>query len=342
MARSVTMQHFRARKQKSGKVYYYFDTGGKPRKEVPLGSDYVAAVRKWAELKAQHEVAVQVTTFVELADRYAREEIPLKAASTQITLRADLKHLRKFFSDPTPAPLDSITTPHIEALLAWMKKHPTTANRLKRTFSHMFNKARSWGYTKNANPATGVKGFKLDKREVYITDEVFRAVYACASAPLQDAMDLAYLTGQRPGDVLDMTERHIADGMLSVKQHKTTTRRRIRIEGELAAVIQRIKARKEGYKVWSANLTVNTRGLRLAKKTMRDMWVAARAKAADENPKLREAIEAFWFYDLRAKAADDVSEVHGDQAAANLLGHGSVAITQRHYLRKGKIVGPTK
>lgn len=336
------MQHFRARKQKSGKVYYYFDAGGKPRKEVPLGSDYVTAVRTWAELKAQHEIAVSVTTFIELADRYERDEIPLKAKSTQITLRADLKHLRKFFGDPSPAPLDSIRTKHIEALLVWMKAHPTTANRLKRTFSHMFNKARSWDYTQNANPATGVKGYDLDKREVYVTDEVYNAVRAHASAPLKDAMDLAYLTGQRPGDMLDMTERDIIDGALNVKQHKTKTRRRIRVEGELAELIDRIKARKAGYKVWSANLTVNTRGLRLSKTTMRRYWVAARAAAAKANPKLREAILEFWFYDLRAKAADDVSELHGDQAASNLLGHGSVAITQRHYLRKGKIVGPTK
>lgn len=341
MAKTV-MQHFRARPQKSGKVYYYFDAGGKPRKELPLGSDYVAAVRKWAELKAQHSVAAAVTTFLELADRYDREEIPKKAKSTQITLRADLKHLRKFFSNPTPAPLDSIRTSHIKALLNWMSAHPTTANRLKRTFSHMFNKAREWDYTQNANPATGVRGFELDKREVYVTDEVFKAVRDQASVPLQDAMDLAYLTGQRPGDVLTMTERDIIDGALQVKQHKTKTRRRIRVEGELAALVTRIKARKEGYKIWSANLTVNTRGMRLSKTKMRTDFVEARAAAALANPQLKEAIEAFWFYDLRAKAADDVSELHGDQAASNLLGHGSVAITQRHYLRKGKIVGPTR
>lgn len=338
----ATMQHFRARPQKSGKVYYYFDAGGKPRKEIPLGSDYVTAVRKWAELKAQHEVAAKVTTFIELADRYDRDEIPTKAKSTQITLRADLKHLRKFFSDPTPAPLDSIKSIHVKALLTWMKAHPTTANRLKRTFSHMFNKAREWDYTQNANPATGVKGYELEKREVYVTDEVYKAVRDKASAPLKDAMDLAYLTGQRPGDMLDMTERHIVDGALMVKQHKTKTRRRIRIEGELAELITRIKARKEGYKIWSANLTVNTRGLRLSKTGMRRDWVAARAAAAEANPKLRESILEFWFYDLRAKAADDVADKHDDQTASNLLGHGSVAITQRHYLRKGKLVSPTK
>ena len=41
------MPGFRARPQKSGKVYYYFDTGSKPRREIPLGSDYREAVKKW-------------------------------------------------------------------------------------------------------------------------------------------------------------------------------------------------------------------------------------------------------------------------------------------------------
>ena len=31
-------------------TYYYLDTGARPRKEIPLGSDYVLAVQKWSEL----------------------------------------------------------------------------------------------------------------------------------------------------------------------------------------------------------------------------------------------------------------------------------------------------
>ena len=49
-----------------------------------------------------------------------------------------------------------------------------------------------------------------------------------------------------------------------------------------------------------------------------------------------------WLYDLRAKAADDTADARGEQSAADLLGHTSVATTKRHYLRRGKIVGPTK
>jgi integrase len=60
------------------------------------------------------------------------------------------------------------------------------------------------------------------------------------------------------------------------------------------------------------------------------------------NPDLASAIEKFWFYDLRAKAADDTSDKRDEQAASNLLGHESVKTTQRHHLRRGRIVPPTK
>lgn len=71
-------------------------------------------------------------------------------------------------------------------------------------------------------------------------------------------------------------------------------------------------------------------------------FVQARKKAAEDHPDLAEQIKKFWFYDLRAKAADDTLEQRGEQAASDLLEHDSVRTTQRHYLRRGKVVAPTK
>lgn len=59
------------------------------------------------------------------------------------------------------------------------------------------------------------------------------------------------------------------------------------------------------------------------------------------NPGFEKEIKAMWFYDLRAKAADDTSDDRGDQAASNLLGHDSVRTTRKHYLRRGN-VAPVK
>ncbi|MFZ4480139.1 MAG: tyrosine-type recombinase/integrase [Rhodoferax sp.] len=332
------MKGMRVRPQKSGKTYYYFDTG---TQEVPLGSDYIIAVQKWVEL-AQDKTKV-VVTFKDLADKYAQEELPLKAKSTQATQRGDIKMLREFFGTPVDAPINQIKPKHIWALLEWKKSTPTTANRLKRVFSHMFNKARQWGYTERENPVRGIEGFALGKREVDVSEAVYKAVWNVASEPLRDAMDLAYLTGQRPGDVLQFNERQIVDGVFIIKkQSKTGTPLRIRVEGEFGQLLERIAQRKSKYKVWCTSLTVNLQGLALTKHTLRNHFEPARAAAAAANPALAEEIKAMWFYDLRAKAADDTADDHGDQAAADLLGHKNVATTQRHYLRRGKKVGPTR
>lgn len=335
------MPNFRARKQKSGKTYYYFDTGSATRKEIPLGSDYREAVKKWLELSATPATGPQ-ETFADLANRYEAEVIPLKARSTQITQHADIKKLRAFFCNPTPAPLDAIKPKHIHQMLEWAKDKPTTANRLKRVFSHMFNMARAWGWTEAENPCTGIRGHSLGKREVYISDEVYQAVYKHAKAPLRDAMDLAYLTGQRPGDALTLTDENIRDGCVVIKQSKTAAPLRIIIEGELAELLERIKTRRDGYALHTSSLLVNQFGKPMTQVMLRKAFESTREEAATANPKLAKDIRAFWFYDLRAKAADDVAEARGEAAASTQLGHTSVRTTKRHYLRRGAKVQATK
>lgn len=335
------MKYFRERTHKSGVTYYYFDKGGTPRKEVALGSDYVLAVRKWSELMATEEKVV-VADFARLADRYERDEVVLKAESTQKLLTYDIKLLRQFFCTPAPAPLDEIKPSHIYSLLQWRKHQPTTANRLKRTFSHMFNMARAWGYTTAENPVTGVQGLPIKKREQYITDEVFKAVWDAAGAPLRDAMDLAYLTGQRPSDTVAMSDDDLVGGHLLVTQDKTGAKLRIRVEGELAGLLERIKERKAACTIWTKALIVATSGKPMTQRGVDSAFKRARISAAKAHPKLADAIKTMRFYDLRAKAADDVSDVHGEAAAAALLGHESVSTTRRHYLRQGRIVGPTR
>ena len=77
-------------RRRGAKVWYYYDTGGKPRKEIPLGSDYAMAVKKWAELqitdKPRHQ---EIITFRYVAERYVRDVIPKKARSTQ---EVNLRH----------------------------------------------------------------------------------------------------------------------------------------------------------------------------------------------------------------------------------------------------------
>lgn len=66
-------KRLRARTLPSGRTYYYYDTGAKPRHEIPLGSDYALAVKKWAELEIDARPRhVEIVTFRYVAERYQR------------------------------------------------------------------------------------------------------------------------------------------------------------------------------------------------------------------------------------------------------------------------------
>ena len=328
----------RKRVRSNGRIYYFFDTGDKPRKEISLGTDFILALRKYAELN----MAIGKTSIVLFGDvitRYLEEELPKLSKNTQHTHKSDIKHVRAFFES---APLDQVRPMHIRQFLDRHRDKPTTANRCKRLFSTIWNHARGWGYTDAPNPCAGINGYSLKKRTVYITDDVFAAVYRYASVPLRDAMDLAYLTGQRPSDALSMTVHDIIDGHLIVTQEKTKQPLRIVISGKLEELISRIDARKASHKNVTAALLVNLQGRKLTSAVLRNHFDDAKKAAIEAAPDMANNIKEFWFYDLRAKAADDTSDMRGDQAASDLLGHESVKTTQRHYLRRGKIVSPTK
>lgn len=327
----------RMRARKRGmKTWYYYDAGGKPRKEIPLGCDYAIAVKKWSEIEIdQKPIHQSIITFEYVAHRYIKEVIPTKAQATQVDNLRELKQLYLFFNNP-PAPLEEIKPIHIRKYLDWRKT--IRANREKALFSHIWNKAREWGYTDLQNPCAGIKGFKeTGRKNVYIEDSMFDAVYKKASQPLRDAMDLAYLTGQRPSDVLKMTEHDIQDGSITVTQNKTGARLRISIEGELAELIQRIYERKSGYKIRSFNLIVGNNGQRLTSDALRGHFDRARKTAGISK-------ELFQFRDLRAKAGTDKAESSGDiRQAQKQLGHSNITMTE-HYVRdrKGSKVTPTK
>lgn len=325
------------RRIKGEHVYYTLDLGGKPRKELPLGKDYYLALKKYSELRIQ--ATTERATMQAAIDRYRTDELPNQAKSTRKIFKYDIKHVEHYFGT---APLDEIKPVHIRKFLDKHKATPTTANRCKRLFSTIFNHARGWGYTDAQNPCEGIRGHKLDKRTVYISDDLFSIVYARANASLKDAMDLAYLTGQRPGDALKISEDHIVAGHLIISQAKTKQPLRVVIQGELKEVIDRIHLRKESHTCVTGSLLINEKGTRLTYALLRNYFHDARALAIADNPELESEITNFWFYDLRAKAADDTSDIRGEQKAADLLGHDDVKTTRRHYLRRGKIVVPTR
>ena len=116
--------------------------------------------------------------------------------------------MRSAIADP-PVPPEATQPQHVR------QSAPISANREKALLSAIWNYAREMGYTAMANPCSGAKGNKEKGRDVYIEDSLYQTVYAKADLDLRDAMDLVYLTGQRPGDTLRQLRGY--DGLLLIK-----------------------------------------------------------------------------------------------------------------------------
>lgn len=327
---------FRARRKPSGTICYYYDHGGKPRKETPLGSDYGLAIKRWAELEHASDLPPPaVLTFKHVADRYMAEVAANKATRTLADNRKEVAKLLEFFNDP-PAPLEAIQPVHVRQYLDHRRAAPVRANREKALLSHIWNFARDKGYTALPNPCAGIKGFKESGRDVYVEEGEYKAIWDKADTVLRDAMDLAYLTGQRPSDVLHLAETDARDGALQVRQGKTGAKLRIEIAGELGALLERIRARKRAMSgVVSTRLVVTERGRPIGVNALSRRFAKARDAAN---------VPGVQFRDLRAKAATDKAESAGDiRQAQKQLGHTTVTMTE-HYTRKrrGDKVTPTR
>lgn len=338
--------------------YYYDgrDDAGN-RKEIPLGTDLGEAKRKWAELECR-PAPVETGIMRIVFDRYAREVIPDKAPKTQASNRLELAKLRSVFD---AAPIDAITPQHIaqyrdnrmtrartlkDGTVVPAKRATVAANRELALFSHIFNKGREWGYTAKTNPCAGVAKNKEAPRDFYADDDVWTAVRNCAAIELQDAMDLAYLSGQRPGDVLRFTQRDIVDDALTVQQGKTSKRLAIMLTDpdsgartELGRLLDRIGVRT----VRSLWLLATPDGKRLTAGMLRLRFTSARnvaAVRAEEagDQRLAARIRQFQFRDARPKAASEMALDH----ASDLLGHTDKQITKVVYQRVGKRVRPTR
>lgn len=349
-------------RERGQKVHYYLDTGGKPRKEIPLGSDYVMAVKKWGELTSAQKPEGGIITVRYVVGRYFNEVVPSKAPNTQRDNEQEKAWVLKFFDDP-PAPLDSVEPQHIRQFMRWRAAEarkaaearnaarqakgaesapvPAThgqvrANRAKALISHMWNYAREEGMTKLANPCTGVHRFKETGREEAPDDELVAKVMQHADKPLQFAMRLADIVGQRPSDVRGMSEAHIRDGLLHVTQGKTKMKLRIEAVGDLETLLAEIKEFKKSRRLHALALLVNEKGEPLTEEAMRYRFDKARRLAGIDK-------KAFQFRDFRAKVATATDDAAGTKAAQAVLGHATEAMTADYIRHKvGKKVRPIR
>lgn len=160
-------------------------------------------------------------------------------------------------------------------------------------------------------------------------------------------MDLAYLTGQRPADVLVMRKDDIKGKALGVKQKKTHKKLRIMLEVDglasgVGVLIEKILKRNEAH--GSPYLILTEAGKRVTAAMLQHRWDDAREQAVKEavaagDQVLAGRISQFQFRDIRPKAASEIEDV---AHASRLLGHTDKRIIEVVYRRVGEVVKPTR
>ncbi|MCK9818136.1 tyrosine-type recombinase/integrase [Pseudomonas sp. MAFF 302046] len=338
----------RTRKRKNGKIWvgYYYngrDANGN-RVEIPLGGDLDEAKAEWARLERK-ATPKPVHLMGRLFDDYEEKVVPGLKSGTQRDYLKGLKQLRNAFES---APVDAVT-PQVIAQYRDARTAKVRAKREIALLSTIFTFAREWGLTEKANPCARLRRNKETPRDFYAGKIVWDAVYVQAPPELKDAMDLAYLTGQRPADVLKASTADLNNGFLMVGQGKTEKRLRIRLHdgtdaSALSTFLDALLERKTMAGIRNSSLITNQAGLRMSYAMLRNRWDETREKAArkaeaEGDATLATAIRHFQFRDIRPKAASEIDDIGH---ASRLLGHSTQEMTKKVYRRIGEIVHPTK
>jgi len=115
---------------------------------------------------------------------------------------------------------------------------PAAANRFVRIASVLFNYAVDMDYMA-ANPAFRIKRYKINEWTRWDMEEIRKAIF-CKDAAVSTAVALAFYTGQREADILNMKWSDIRNGSIFVKQAKTGKELEIKIAKDLEKRLNRL------------------------------------------------------------------------------------------------------
>lgn len=195
--------------------------------------------------------------------------------------------------------------------------------------SGAFTEAVSSYYWLERNPLRDVKRPKNPPRDRLVEEHEFQAVRALAPYKLKLAMDLAVMTGQRQGDILNFKWAAIQGMEMHLQQGKTGKRLAIEITPDLEAVLDKCwQFENRGEYVLGA-----IHGGRFSSQGFRAGWQRT------INRYCHRGGVRFTFHDLRALAATRCAT---PEIAMRLLGHSNISMTLRVYRRGIERVKPVQ
>ncbi|AEJ02213.1 integrase family protein [Nitrosomonas sp. Is79A3] len=291
---------------------------------INLSHDLREAKRKLLEIEEGRPIA---GTISELIERYMKEISPKKAPKTHKDEISNSKFLLDVFGKMNPVDLRPV---HVAKYLDKRAKvAPVRANREKSLLSHIFTMAMRWGIV-DANPCKGVARNKETPRDRFITDAELASFseYAISTGEtgrlLAEVARLAYLTGQRRGDLLKLRLDQITDDGILIIQGKTRAKVLIQWTVSLRDCVSKLRASPRP--VQGMFLICTKKGQPYADAGFKSVWGNVMSAWCDLGN------ERFTFHDLRAKAITRMIE--DGRNASNLSGHAGDAMINKVYDRR--------
>lgn len=298
------------------------------------GRYYLVKNNKWRPLsRDRHDALVEYARLTTVSDDGALQELVLRALaymkpsikpSTYKNYVTCSRRVIEAFADFSPK---QIRPGHVVQFLDDYRDTPSMGNLLLSFLHGVFVQAVRWEIIP-FDPSRDIKKFKTKGRDRLISDHEWKVIKANASPTLSCLMDMAYLTGQRISDVMEMKYSQISVMGIYVKQGKTDARQLILMTPELEAVIRETKMIHNSPK--ANTLFHKPNGSPLSYNTIYGHWRRACAGAGVEAVGKNGA----HFHDIRANAATEADEAGIDSRA--LLGHTTESSHQR-YLRSKKV-----
>lgn len=332
------------RKRKSGRVvtYYLYDRRKDGEPDIALGTDYEQALSRWAEISKGRPRLSGTLEEAFLAWELDKETglNSYQNADTRSGYKKCLNKLRPVFGSAT---WESVEFMHLTGYLR-RRSAKTRANREMAVLQIVWNWARKEGYTAVHWPAAGMERSRWknpeNAREFEVTDDLFEAVYHAGDQVLQDCMDLSSATAMRVKDTIKVM---LPDGdVLRLKANKTG--KKADFDVSLSDVLPELIRRRRAIRAEHGLLLSTLTGRPVTYTMLRNRWDFARewaainAEAAGER-QLAIDIRSMVLRDMR-KRASDLSE--SDEEASQLLQHGNVSLTRRHYRTKVPKLKPVR
>lgn len=266
-------------------------------------------------------------TVLQILNRYEAECLHELAPRTQRDYRRHLNHLRNRFGHLVANELKPKDFgPFLQ--LPPGKKGKIQRVRQLAVLSSAFTQAVSFWFSMDRNVLRDVKRPKSKPRTRYVTHEEYDAVRAIAPKRMRLAMELAYLTGQRQGDILGLKWSDIDDRIHFV-QGKTGKRIGMRIGPKLEASLDECWKLPKGGCDRGEYVITRRCGGRYTSEGARALWQRTMGKY------VRMGGIRWNFHDLRAKCVSDSKSL---QEASDRAGHLDQQMTKRVYDRNERLV----